>query len=464
MMGDCIVRPVVLCPARAARFRNSHGAMRRAVRFLWIGYSQTASAEVSKIPIFKNKPFFGNLIDRIFSDQNILYILAVSVFLPYVFTVVILFCLTAFILIHPQTRGRIFCHKGAKWLFPFFAVAFGGAIAYHNWIGLIAGIGMFCIFTLGLFARSAFTVRTYEHMLHIICMISIPIGMIAFLERIVLQLRHPELDSFRCTSVFFNANYFATIAATVVIICAYKVGSRQGSRMGYFGIALLNMLSAYLSGSLFVWVEIFIGVALVFFLLRKHEMLSGLLLGGGLFCFILYFAPGLLLPRLTESPLTTERRVDIWRTAIHAFLDTPLFGRGPMTYYHCYADYPGSFPTTHAHNIYLDPLLSYGIVGTIFLVLFAMSYLRPLVHCLRSRPDEKISVLLCAVIAAAAIHGITDLTLLWVQTGLLFMLILGGLNLCERRAARSPQHRGENSAPTSPPPAQTDSGDLSRYL
>lgn len=412
-------------------------------------FSKTASAEVRKIPLSKHKQFFGRLTNQIFSDQNILYILAVSIFLPYMFTVVVLLSLTAFILIHPRTRGRVFCHKGAGWLFPFFAVAFGAAIAYHNWIGLLAGVGMFSVLVLGLFARSAFTVRTYEHMLHIICMISIPIGLVAFLERIVLQLRHPELDSFRCVSVFFNANYFATIAATVVIICAYKVGSRQGSRMTYFGIALLNMLSAYLSGSLFVWVEIFIGVGVVFFLLRKHEMLSGLLLGGGLFCFILYFAPGLLLPRLTESPLTTERRIDIWRTAVHAFLDTPLFGRGPMTYFHCYADYPGSYPTTHAHNIYLDPLLSYGIVGTLFLVLFALSYLRPLVRCLRSRSDEKISVLLCAVIVAAAIHGITDLTLLWVQTGLLFMLILGGLRLCERRASRSLQHRGQGEPPPS---------------
>ncbi len=369
--------------------------------------------------------------------------------------------MAAFVLICPRTRGRIFCHKGAKWLFPFFAVSFGASIAYQNWIGLLAGIGMFAILTLGLFARSAFTVKTYEHMLHIICMISIPIGVVAFLERIFLQLRHPELYSFRCISVFFNANYFATIAATVVIICAYKVGAHQGNRMLYFGIALLNMFSAYLSGSLFVWVEIFIGVALVFFLLRKHEMLSGLLLGGGLFCFILYFAPGLLLPRLTESPLTTERRIDIWRTTIHAFLDTPLFGRGPMTYFHCYADYPGSYPTTHAHNIYLDPLLSYGIVGTLFLLLFVLSYLRPLVHCLRSRPDEKISVLLSAVIAAAAIHGITDLTLLWVQTGLLFMLILGGLNLCERRATRSPQHRGQ-ALPAEPQPPTAKAEDFYR--
>lgn len=391
---------------------------------------------ISKTGIF---PAIGSLFKRVLSDQNIIYILAVSVFLPFIFTAIIVICLAFYVLLNPGTNRRIFVHRGSKWLIPFFVVAIGAAFFYKNWIGMAVGAGFFCIMALGLFVRSAMTVKVYEHMLNIICMVSIPIGVIAILERIFLKCFDPgNLDNFRCISVFFNANYFATAVATVVIICAYKAGTHQGNRLLYFAVAGLNMISAYLSGSLFVWVEIFIGVALVFFLLNKHEMFSGLLLGGGLFCFIIYFAPGILLPRLTESPVTTERRVDIWRTSIQAFFDAPIFGRGPMTYYHVYNDYPGSFPTTHAHNIFLDPLLSYGIVGVFFLSIYVVCFVLTLIHCLKSRPNEKISVLICAVIVAGLVHGITDLTLFWIQTGMLFLLLLGGINLCKRRADRLP--------------------------
>lgn len=371
------------------------------------------------------------------TDQNILYILVVSVFLPYVFTGIILVSMAIYLCISPKTNRRIFVHKGSRWLILFFLEILIVPVVYKNWIGLAAGFGLICILILGLFARSAMTIRIYERMLNIACLASVPVGVVAIIERICLQVLHDDLDSYRCISVFFNANYFATVVATVIIICAYKVGSHQGHRLLYFSIAAFNMISAYLSGSLFVWVEIFIGVALVFFLMRKHEMLSGLLLGGGLFCFMLYFAPGLLLPRLTESPLTTERRLDIWSTAVKAFFKTPLFGEGAMTYYHVYQNYEGSYPTTHAHNLYLDPLLSFGLVGTALLMIYVVSYMRTLIHCLKSRSDEKITVLICAVIAAALIHGVTDLTLFWIQTGLFFVLVLSGLNLCTRRAGRT---------------------------
>ena len=377
------------------------------------------------------------MVKSLITDRNIIYMLTVSVFLPYQFTAVIIALTAVMLLISPKTNRRIFVHRGSRWLLPFFALIIIVPIIYHNWAGLVAGFFIIFATVIGLYARSAFTVNIYEHTLDIITMLSIPIGLVAILERIFLKVFDPgNKDNFRCVSVFFNSNYFATVVAIVIIICAYKAGTHQGVQLKYFAIAGLNMVSAYLSGSLFVWVEIFVGVALVFFLLHKHEMVSGLLLGAGLFCFLIYFAPGIFLPRLAESPLTTDRRLDIWTTAIQAFFKTPLFGEGPLTYYHIYSDYPTGFATSHAHNIFLDPLLSYGIIGTAILCVYVVCTLMTLLKCLRLRPDGRITVLICAVVAAAAVHGITDVTLLWVQTGLLFMLVIGGINLAEKRSLR----------------------------
>ena len=371
------------------------------------------------------------------SDQNIIYMLAVSVFLPPVFTALTILVLGAYVCASKYTHGRIFKHTGSKWLVPFFLISAGASLFYRNIPGLIATVFLIFIFILGLFVRTAITVKIFEHMLHIIAMISLPIAAVAGFEWVMLRIFDPNnADNFRCVSVFFNSNYFATMVATVIMICAYKVGTHQGNRLLYFFIAAVNMGSAYLSGSLFVWVEIFIGVALIFFLMRKHEMLSGLLLGGALFCMVIYFAPGVFLPRLTESPVTTDRRFEIWETALRAFLRTPLFGRGPLTYLQVCSSIPNGYPTQHAHNMYIDPLLSFGLVGSLFLLIYIFSYLGTLLRCLRENRSEKISVLICAVIAAAAVHGTTDYTVFWIQTGMLIMLLLGGIGICERRLKR----------------------------
>lgn len=379
-------------------------------------------------------------MQSLFNDQNLIYIVAVSVFLPYIFTCAIILFVTAVILLVPNNRRRIFVHDGSKWLLPFFALVLIIPLFYKNFVGIAAGAGLICVVLIGLYARSAMTVRTYEHMLDIMTKLSVPIAVAAMTERVYLKIYDPgNLDNFRCVSVFFNSNYFATVAATMVIICAYKAGTHQGMQLKYFIIAGLNMISAYLSGSLFVWVEIFVGVSLVFIMLKKHEMISGLLLGAGIFCFLIYFAPGIILPRLAESPLTTDRRLDIWDTAIRAFLDAPIFGRGTLTYYHIFENYPNGFATTHAHNLLLDPLLNYGIVGTALMSVYILCVVKRLITSIKKRPDGRITVLITAVIAAAIAHGTTDVTLLWVQTGLLFLLIIAGLDLGYRRALHPPR-------------------------
>ena len=378
------------------------------------------------------------ILRTVFSDQNIIYILALSVFLPPVFTTIAIITMGLYVCISKHTRKRIFVHSGSKWLIPFFLISGGASAFYQNIPGLITTAILVFIFILGLFLRSAMTVKIFEHMLNIITMVSLPIGLVAAFEWIMLRVFDPtNQDNFRCVSIFFNSNYFATVVATVIMICAYKVGTHQGNRPLYFLIAGVNMFSAYLSGSLFVWVEIFIGVALIFFLMKKHEMLSGLLLGCALFCLVIYFAPGVFLPRLTESPVTTDRRFEIWETALRAFLKTPLFGRGPLTYLQVYSSIKDGYPTQHAHNMYLDPLLSFGLVGTTFLMIYVGSYLKTLWQCLKENRSEKISILICAIVAAVAVHGTTDFTVFWVQTGILIMLILSGIGICEKRKERS---------------------------
>lgn len=355
--------------------------------------------------------------------------------------------LSVYLLISPRTRGRIFVHEGSKFLLPFFALTLIVPLLYQNWLGVLCGLGLILILIIGLFVRSAMTRDIFEHMVTLVCLLSVPMTIVAIIEMLLMQ---PHFDGlYRCFTVFMNPNYFATITGTVIILCGYKVVSHQGHPFLFYGIAAFNLISIYLCGSLFVWVEIFIGVATLLLLMRRHHMLSALLLTAGCFCILLYCFPDLI-PRLSESHITTERREEIWITAAKAIGDAPFFGHGVLSYAFVHSNYPGSYSTTHAHSIYLDPLLNFGLVGTALLLIYFVQYYRKILRCIKESACPKIAVLICALTMATLVHGTTDVTILWVQTGLLMILLMGGLGASERSIQRKTQQLSRNRSRSAP--------------
>lgn len=384
---------------------------------------------------------------RVLSDRNLIYVTAASVFLPYYLTMAVIVGLSVYLLISPRTRGRIFVHEGSKFLLPFFALTLIVPLLYQNWLGVLCGLGLILILIIGLFVRSAMTRDIFEHMVTLVCLLSVPMTIVAIIEMLLMQ---PHFDGlYRCFTVFMNPNYFATITGTVIILCGYKVVSHQGHPFLFYGIAAFNLISIYLCGSLFVWVEIFIGVATLLLLMRRHHMLSALLLTAGCFCILLYCFPDLI-PRLSESHITTERREEIWITAAKAIGDAPFFGHGVLSYAFVHSNYPGSYSTTHAHSIYLDPLLNFGLVGTALLLIYFVQYYRKILRCIKESACPKIAVLICALTMATLVHGTTDVTILWVQTGLLMILLMGGLGASERSIQRKTQQLSRNRSRSAP--------------
>ena len=52
----------------------------------------------------------------------------------------------------------------------------------------------------------------------------------------------------------------------------------------------------------------------------------------------------------------------MWSTALKGIADHALFGMGPSAYQLVWPAYSG-YPTFHAHNLFLDTLLNFGVVG-----------------------------------------------------------------------------------------------------
>ncbi len=364
-------------------------------------------------------------MDTALTSENIITYSAVSIFLPYALTATVLMFLALYVLINKQTRQAVFVHAGCNALKLFFLYAISVPFFYGNWRGMITGIGFVLALVLGLYLRSVMTRGRYESTLTRVCTLSLTSAGYALFEAFLNYIsRNGHIH--RISAVFSHPNYFGTVAATVIVICAYKVLTSEENKVYFCFIAAANIVSLYLCKSMFAFIEVFIGILVLLAVLKKKKLLA-LWLSAAVFmgAMIFIFRVGLI-PRLSDVEITVRLRQNIWRLAIDQIKSDPFFGHGFMSFNYLFDTTIRSRQVAHAHNIYLDMLLNFGLVGSaLFLVYFARYYLAVVLAWVRDKRNVSAALIL-AVTAANLVHGATDLTLLWVQTLPLFLIILSG--------------------------------------
>jgi len=140
-----------------------------------------------------------------------------------------------------------------------------------------------------------------------------------------------------------------------------------------------------------------------------------------------------IIPRLYQAEVTTEIRFEIWDFAIKQIAKTPLFGHGFMSYMYTDVEQHLGYLVPHSHSIILELLMDFGIFGTVLFLWYFIKYSITLVKIYFSEKKIRITSLIFAISAAALVHGLTDLTLMWIQTLPLFLFILAGLGAYEKK-------------------------------
>ena len=342
-------------------------------------------------------------------------------------TGVIIAAIGTYLLTSPKTRPSVFCHRGRVSFFIFILYTVVVALAHKNYLGIACSLGFFLIVTISYYVRSVITKRVFEHGLDICCYCAIPIGIAAIIEKVI----NSADDSYRCKLWFFNENYFCTIMAAVIIICAFRATSYKKSVVIYYVCAFFAAISMYLGESIFAFVNLFVGICVMLVLRHKHLTLAAFLLMV-CFCLVIIYCVPDLFPRLAESNITTDRRIRIWNEAMTFIKENPLFGRGFLSYHQITSAAQGVYKTQHAHNFALEPLVSFGIIGSLLLIGFIWSYYGKVAECKELLRKNCATSLILALSAGMMIHMTTDMTILWIQTGLLFGLILGGIGVDEK--------------------------------
>lgn len=369
------------------------------------------------------------ILKKLRSSDNLIYIAFASAFLPFILTGLVLVGLGIYLLL--AKRDRVFVYNG-KVLFVIFTVytAIIGLLR-DNLIGFCCSVGFFFVFVISYYVRSEVTGDVFQKSLDLSCWMCFPVCISTIAEK----LSHSHVEDYRCQSWFFNANYLCTMMAMMIVVCTYKLLITSKGKPFYLLTILACSITMYLGESIFAIIEVGVGIFTLLILYKKRSILITSIAIAGIAAIMLYINPGLF-PRILNSSTSTDQRIYVWDQAIEFIKISPFFGHGFMSYYHLQEIHGSLWTTAHTHNFIFEPLLCFGIVGTVMFVAFLWTYYEKISECKSLLRKNKAANLILALSAAIIIHCTVDLTVLWIQTGLLFALIIGCIGVDEKALNR----------------------------
>ena len=364
-------------------------------------------------------------------SEKLIYLAFASVFLHFVITALVALCISVYIIFNSEVRKATFKYSGRTFLYIFTIYSAFIALVRDNFIGFACSIGFFALFMISYFARREMTGDVFQKGLDISCYMSWLVCLIVVAEKAI----YSHQENYRCVGWFFNSNYLCTLMAMMVIVCVYKMLISQKGKPFYLLTILFSVITMYLGGSIFAFIEIIVGVLTLLILFKRRSLVITFFICCGLGLVSIYIFPEIF-PRILESNSTTDNRILVWDSSLEFIKMSPLFGHGFLSYYHLNEIYGSLWNTAHTHNFVLEPILNFGLIGTVILLIFLWTYYEKIAECKSLLRKTKTTNLILAISTAAIIHCTVDMTIQWIQTGLFFILILAGIGVDEKALNR----------------------------
>lgn len=360
-------------------------------------------------------------------DDRIILGLTVSLFLSVYVTAAAL-AVTVGYLIKKGMLGEIIrTVPRGKALVAFALLGAAVSLLRGNWVGLLASAGVLCVALVALYVRSIMTRPLLKRVIRTACVASILCLPVA-----IVQLALSGDPSFRAPATFKNPNYYAAILEFVFLVCVNQLmmpGSR-GEKLLYSMTLAANLVSLYICNCRSSLMVVMIVTPVLLLIHRRYRWAAVDLVASLAVMLLLKVEPGLF-QRMEESGHDFLVRQSIWENALKGFLETPLLGRGPLGYIEL-ARTQGLTFRVHAHNVALDLLLNYGLMGASLLAVYFSGVGKTLWMLLKTKADNHLCAMALGLVAAVAVHGVTDVTIFSLQVGLLFALLIGCTGVYER--------------------------------
>ncbi|MDD7281947.1 O-antigen ligase family protein [Floccifex sp.] len=321
---------------------------------------------------------------------------------------------------------------GAKYLLLLTALSFVVSVFYKNLYGIGIAIGLFFVFLYISFVRQHLNKNLFGLIIEMMIWMSLFINLVGLAQFWnISRINDYSFFTFhifnspkrRISSTFLNANYYAMMLEFLITCCMFRFVQvkKWKEKAIYVVIGLFDFFMLYLTGCRAALLPFVVMVPVFLFFSKEYKWSILSIICIVLAIGIIIYDPSLI-PRVDDLK-TVGSRFKIWSCAWMAIKDHPIFGLGPFGYSVAYKIYNGHV-APHAHNIYIDSVLSYGIVGVILIGLAIKQIGKDCLRLYKWKENEEYFALCVATIIIVLIHGIMDVTLMNLCTGVFILLMM----------------------------------------
>ena len=359
-------------------------------------------------------------------DELLILIVSFTVFLPFYFLVFSFNALFFYLLVSEKIIPVLKQTPYVKNVLAFTGLIFFVSILKQNLYGIGVSIIIFEFAMFFMYYRSVINRKLFSRIINLYMIVSIFCFILTILSvlysKFSMDLKMYEFIEYmalhRPVSSFFNTNYYATICEFIIIIAMYYFLSNKNknNRLYFLCVSTLAFIVLFLTENRTALPTILIAT-LVLSLTKNNKKVFAFL---GIFTVvivILMIFSNRIFPRYEFIGNSLGTRKEIWDNAIKLFKQTFLFGSGPMAYQN--ATWV-THPANHAHNIALDVLINFGIVGILVISPLFVGIVKQ-VYSIRKRNLFRLIIALTVVVV---LHGMLDVTILWHQTAYIYFSVL----------------------------------------
>jgi O-antigen ligase len=267
----------------------------------------------------------------------------------------------------------------------------------------------------------------------------------ALLSAFVLRIPDPgDFEWVRALPGLGNIRRVGAYTTVIIGLCIGMLAAQDRARLWPVAGASAAFAVAFWSGSRGTFLAVGVGsvaCCLMFPKMRRADIFLTLL-----FAAALGFAMAWLFPVSIESAgagrlladQSLSGREDIWPKVIHEIMQQPWFGHGEGQTAMILPRDPGRAAFhAHAHNLVLQLLFAWGVVGTICVALFAWAVARPIVR--QAREGDVRLLPMMGGAACLLVHSMVDGALYDVAPVALFAALVGAAAGLTRMKPASPE-------------------------
>ncbi|MDF2567645.1 MAG: O-antigen ligase family protein [Oscillospiraceae bacterium] len=372
------------------------------------------------------------------TQSKIAIVIMAGIFLPFFLGGVGVLLIALYCIINSGVRKQIFMIKHAWFLIGFCFLSLAVSVFYKNTVGIIGAIGMTLIFIYSLWMRYIMDDDLYNYIMKIVCFLSIGSSICAMIQLILII---PTFAEYRSVSTFFNANYYATITEFVILICFYKLSSCKEGRWFYLISLSFNLLGLFATGCRSAWIGL-AGALFFMLILQKRYRLIFLIVALLVGFFILMFVDPEAIPRWDSFEGTATKRFNIWKATLVFLPDSFIMGKG-LWAYNMLIHGTKYVEAYHTHNIVLESLLDFGLVGTSVVMVYIVSSFRAVFQKVKQGCKDKKWILMFGVLVSILGHGITDVTFVGVETSIFMLFLFSGVGIYEKYSISNKELNGQ---------------------